>query len=197
MLWCIMKLTLIRHGECLFNTPRMPIGSAAYAFNFLTEKGYRQAELCAIELRDRHADTWDFIFTSNVLMAMQTASVILQKLDAHDKYDITKTDLLNEWWDNPKGKTQLEFRHQIDEFYTTNLKPLWNTDMKVLIVSHGYTTRCLIDVINVHEGRQYELTKNIHNIPGHAPNAFPFFHDTANPKPLKYTTPGLHSVKYA
>ena len=188
---------MVRHGECIANTPRKIPGKHTWGkMNFLTLKGYKQAELCGVELDERELTEWDHIYTSDMVRAQQTCSVILQTLDIHDKHEVTITDTLDEWWDNPKGKTSDEFHEQVDQFMQTYLMPKWDSDESILVVSHGHTTRCMIDLIHCIEDPTRSWT-NIHDVRYHVPNAMPIFYDTKSPEPIKYTVPGLHRVHYA
>lgn len=191
-----MKIVFLRHGECITNTHSYIEGQ--YAYNFLTLRGVKQAELAAMDMTERGYTHFDAIYTSSKLRAMQTANTVLQTMGIHGTYPCIQEPLLNEWWDDPKGLTQDAFRKQISKFFNKVLKSVWLSDTTIMVVSHGYAMRVLFEEIQLYLGQIESLSENIHRIPHHAPNAMPFYYDTIDSgKKFKYTVPGEHSIRYA
>lgn len=188
-----MKIILLRHGECIGNTGRFDWSQEKY--NFLTLRGQMQAQLASHEIH-AIAPTFDIAMSSDMLRAQQTLYTVLQSNDKHDQHDCISEPLLNEWWDNPMGKSDAEFRAQIEEFFQTVMLPMWNQKGNALIVSHGYTMRVLIERIRLHKGiiSEDEVAASIHRIPVHTPNAWPFVFNTEDKQDLIKITPGKHST---
>ena len=190
-----MKIVLLRHGECIGNTGRFDW--AQQEFNFLTLRGQMQAQMAAHEIHGI-SDHYDIAMSSNMLRAQQTLYTVLQANDNHDLHTCESNELLDEWWDDPRGKTDTEFRAQIEEFFQTVMLPMWDQEGNALIVSHGYTMRVLIERIRLHMGiiSEDEVTTDIHKIRIHTPNAMPFVFNTLKPKDPVMIVPGMHSTYY-
>lgn len=159
-------LILIRHGESEYNKKGWWTG---FANPPLSEKGREEAENAALKIKDIPID---FAFTSDLLRAQQTLSIILEKLSL--EIPVEKSKALNEkdygdftgknkWevkkklgektflqirrsWDYqiPGGESLKDVFDRVVPYYKENILPKLELGKNVLISAHGNSLRALV-----------------------------------------------------
>lgn len=195
-----MRIIFVRHGESMAN-----VWHGAYdmsdSFNFLSLRGFKQAELAGLEIKEwLNGGHINHVISSEATRAKQTATVIMQAIgDDHWKRDYSSDDRLNEWcfgapdqenwWE---WESREHFVDKIDVFYNEVLRPALeaNSNDTYLIVSHYYTMSYLTQKIKNPDGMSLDekisyvnkdYSRKINNA-----QPYYFFGDMAEPKTLDY-----------
>lgn len=160
-------LVLVRHGESEWNAKNVWTGLTDIP---LTQKGRDEAKAAAGLLRDI---AFDVAFTSNLVRAQETLTIILDQLHESD-ISVTRDGALNERdYGVYTGKNKLEIKSQLGEeeflklrrgwnypvpegeslkqvyarvipYYDQSIAPLVKRGKHMLVVAHGNSLRALI-----------------------------------------------------
>ena len=148
-----MKTTvlLIRHGETEWNTLGKFQGCTDIA---LSEEGIKQAEL----LKNRLKGDFDYIYTSPLSRAFETANVLAS---GTDKEVTVATEIreinFGEW----EGLTVHEIAENYPEMFKT-----WRTDKIESYICGGdcsihnaadRAAKCILDIVNAHKGNKIAI----------------------------------------
>lgn len=141
-------LLLIRHGETEWNT----LGKFQGCTDIdLSEEGIKQAEL----LKDRLKGDFDFIYTSPLSRALETANI----LSAGTKKEVT---IANEIREINFGEWEGLTLREISERYPEIFK-VWRVDKKESYICGGDSsinnaanraTKCILDIVSKHKGEK-------------------------------------------
>jgi broad specificity phosphatase PhoE len=146
----VQELWLARHGETEWSRARRHTGMTDVP---LTEEGERQAKILGERLRDVH---FDLVVTSPLLRAQSTAELAgfddfetnddLVEFDYGRYEGMTYDDIIKErpewnlWRDGcPGGETPVQAGERVDRV----LEQVLMVSGRVLVVSHGHTSRIL------------------------------------------------------
>lgn len=175
LLYYIMSITLVRHGESVWNKQNLFTGFKDVE---LSEEGIKEANMCGEELKNAFIDTkYDLAFTSNLQRASTTCEIIRSHFD-YD-FDIMKTESLNErdygdltglnkketadkygkhqvqlWRRSvdvrpPNGENLLDVIDRVGKYFNENILPMLEQNSNILIVAHGNSIRALLVVLNI------------------------------------------------
>ena len=158
-----MELLLVRHGETLENVKGIVQGQTAGGA--LTEKGIRQAEKVAEELR---GEKIDIIYSSDLERAKRTAVIIsknhlvpvlftpLLRERSFGEYEGGPTERIDEWAEKTgKNRYHVEPKggETIDEFYSrvkgvlAKIAASHHGNEKVVIVTHKGAMRMILAAV--------------------------------------------------
>ena len=167
------NLIIVRHGQSEWNEKNLFTG---WENPGLTKKGADEA-MHAGELIKELNINFDRMFTSALIRAQLTGSIILEKISQSDII-IIKDEALNErfygdlqglnkdecrqkWGDDmvqmwrrsydkgpPGGETLKETGERVLPYYLKNIFPLIKKDMNILIAAHGNSLRSLIKYLD-------------------------------------------------
>lgn len=141
-------LLLIRHGETEWNT----LGKFQGCTDInLSEEGIKQAEL----LKDRLKGDFDFIYTSPLSRALETANILVA--DTNKKVSIAneiREINFGEW----EGLTLREISERYPEIFKA-----WRSDKKESYICGGDSSinnaanravKCILDIVSKHKGEK-------------------------------------------
>jgi probable phosphoglycerate mutase len=145
-----MKTTvlLIRHGETEWNTLGKFQGCTDIA---LSEEGIKQAKL----LKDRLNGEFDYIYSSPLSRAFETANIVASSTDK-------KVNIAKEIREINFGEWEGLTIHEIAENYPENFK-VWRTDKvesKIcggdlsMLNASNRAKNCVLDIIDEHKGKK-------------------------------------------
>lgn len=145
-----MNIIFLRHGESMGNA-----WSKAYRddrTNFLTLRGVKQAELASYDISEELGHI-HVVYASELTRARHTAITVMQSLGDWEREYTIDSDL-NEWaWSSPDtvdwrvSEPNRVFWDRVNSFYTSNIVPLWESDVNYLVVSHYYTMYAMFELI--------------------------------------------------
>ena len=163
------NLIIVRHGQSEWNEKNLFTG---WENPGLTKKGADEAMHAAELIKELNIE-FDRMFTSALIRAQLTGSIILEKIGQSD-ISIIKDEALNErfygdlqglnkdecrqkWGDDmvqmwrrsydkgpPAGESLKETGERVLPYYLKNIFPLILKDMNILIAAHGNSLRSLI-----------------------------------------------------
>ena len=169
----IRNLILVRHGQSEWNEKNLFTG---WENPGLTEKGSEEAKNAGILIKQLNIK-FDCLFTSALIRAQLTGSIILDKIDQTD-LNIIKNKALNErfygdlqglnkdecrkkWGEElvqswrrsfdkgpPGGETLKETGERVLPYYLNNIHPLILENKNILITAHGNSLRSLIKYLD-------------------------------------------------
>ena len=170
-----MSLTIVRHGESVWNKQNLFTGFKDVE---LSEEGIKEANMCGKEITKSCVNMkFDIAFTSNLQRAFKTCETIRSHLD-HD-FDIIQSENLNErdygdltglnkketadkygeeqvqlWRRSvdvrpPNGENLIDVIERVKKYYTQFILPFLEANKNVLIVAHGNSIRALLVVLEV------------------------------------------------
>lgn len=169
----IRNLILVRHGQSEWNEKNLFTG---WENPGLTEKGSEEAKNAGILIKQLNIK-FDCLFTSALMRAQLTGSIILDKIDQTD-LNIIKNKALNErfygdlqglnkdecrkkWGEElvqswrrsfdkgpPGGETLKETGERVLPYYLNNIHPLILENKNILITAHGNSLRSLIKYLD-------------------------------------------------
>lgn len=159
-------LILIRHGESEYNKKGWWTG---FADPPLSKKGREEAENAAMKIKNIPVD---FAFTSGLLRAQQTLSIILEKLSldvpvekskalnekdygdftGKNKWDVKKElgekaflQIRRSWdYQIPGGESLKDVFDRVVPYYKENILPKLKQGKNILVSAHGNSLRALI-----------------------------------------------------
>ena len=167
------NLILVRHGQSEWNEKNLFTG---WENPGLTNKGKSEAENAGKLIKNLDI-TFDYMFTSALVRAQLTGSIILSQINQED-IPIFKDKALNErfygdlqglnkdecrdrWGDEqvqiwrrsydkgpPSGETLKETGERVLPYYLDQIHPLILQDKNILIAAHGNSLRALIKHLN-------------------------------------------------
>ncbi len=167
------NLIIVRHGQSEWNEKNLFTG---WENPGLTKKGADEAMHAGELIKELNID-FDRMFTSALIRAQLTGSIILEKISQSDII-IIKDEALNErfygdlqglnkdecrqkWGDDmvqmwrrsydkgpPGGETLKETGERVLPYYLKNIFPLIKKDMNILIAAHGNSLRSLIKYLD-------------------------------------------------
>ncbi|MFL2708223.1 MAG: 2,3-bisphosphoglycerate-dependent phosphoglycerate mutase [Gammaproteobacteria bacterium] len=169
----IRNLILVRHGQSEWNEKNLFTG---WENPGLTEKGSEEAKNAGILIKQLNIK-FDCLFTSALIRAQLTGSIILDKIDQTD-LNIIKNKALNErfygelqglnkdecrkkWGEElvqtwrrsfdkgpPGGETLKETGERVLPYYLNSIHPLILENKNILITAHGNSLRSLIKYLD-------------------------------------------------
>ena len=169
----IRNLILVRHGQSEWNEKNLFTG---WENPGLTEKGSEEAKNAGILIKQLNIK-FDCLFTSALIRAQLTGSIILDKID-QTGLNIIKNKALNErfygelqglnkdecrkkWGEElvqtwrrsfdkgpPGGETLKETGERVLPYYLNNIHPLILENKNILITAHGNSLRSLIKYLD-------------------------------------------------
>lgn len=130
------KIFFVRHGESVTNL--YPNQGIREKFSFLTARGVNQAQLCGSLLKEHGYINFDYVLTSDLLRAKQTASIILEQIDKL-YFMPQELEVWNEW-KRYKGETLNDLDERVHkglDFYFPKLTEIKDEHKPIsLIVTH-------------------------------------------------------------
>jgi 2,3-bisphosphoglycerate-dependent phosphoglycerate mutase len=169
----IRNLILVRHGQSEWNEKNLFTG---WENPGLTEKGSEEAKHAGMLIKQLDI-RFDCLFTSALVRAQLTGSIILEKIDQTD-LNIIKDKALNErfygdlqglnkdecrekWGEDlvqtwrrsfdkgpPGGETLKETGERVLPYYLNDIHPLILENKNILITAHGNSLRSLIKYLD-------------------------------------------------
>ena len=169
----IRNLILVRHGQSEWNEKNLFTG---WENPGLTEKGSEEAKHAGMLIKQLDI-RFDCLFTSALVRAQLTGSIILDKIDQND-LNIIKDKALNErfygdlqglnkdecrekWGEDlvqtwrrsfdkgpPGGETLKETGERVLPYYLNDIHPLILENKNILITAHGNSLRSLIKYLD-------------------------------------------------
>lgn len=169
----IRNLILVRHGQSEWNEKNLFTG---WENPGLTEKGSEEAKHAGMLIKQLDI-RFDCLFTSALVRAQLTGSIILDKIDQND-LNIIKDKALNErfygdlqglnkdecrekWGEDlvqtwrrsfdkgpPGGETLKETGERVLPYYLNDIHPLILENKNILIAAHGNSLRSLIKYLD-------------------------------------------------
>tara|TARA_Y100001954_G_scaffold36504_1_gene35455 strand:+ start:1142 stop:1765 length:624 start_codon:yes stop_codon:yes gene_type:complete len=167
------NLILVRHGQSEWNAKNLFTG---WENPGLTETGKKEAEIAGNLINNLGIDL-DYLFTSALIRAQLTGSIILETMNIKDIKTIENQalnerfygdlqglnkdeckkkwgkDLVQTWRRSyelgpPGGETLKETGDRVLPYYLNEIHPIIIKDMNVLIAAHGNSLRSLIKYLD-------------------------------------------------
>ena len=167
------NLILVRHGQSEWNEKNLFTG---WEDPGLTEKGSDEAEHAGVLIKAL-AVKFDYLFTSALVRAQLTGSIILENIDQKnlktienkalnerfygDLQGLNKDECRQKWGEEkvqmwrrsydkgpPGGETLKETGERVLPYYLSEIYPLILEDMNILIAAHGNSLRSLIKYLD-------------------------------------------------
>mgnify|MGYP001237088766 FL=1 len=167
------NLILVRHGQSEWNEKNLFTG---WKNPDLTAKGKKEAERAGELIRDLKIN-FDYLFTSALIRAQSTGSIILSKLNQEnilitsdqslnerfygDLQGLNKDECRQKWGDEqvqiwrrsynigpPNGESLKETGERVVPYYSNKISPLIKKGSNIIISAHGNSLRSLIKFLD-------------------------------------------------